>query len=88
MMGEPIEQRSGHLGIAYLKDVLERTTNGHPMYRIDDLLPWNWKSHLTVNQPTCEKWTPTELVRAPTPLDVSGRLLGFGALKQPSPRLC
>jgi len=28
---------------AYLKDVLERMTNGHPADRIDDLLPWNWK---------------------------------------------
>jgi transposase len=28
---------------AYLKDVLERMTNGHPMRRIDELLPWNWK---------------------------------------------
>ena len=28
---------------AYLKDVLERMTNGHPMSQIDDLLPWNWK---------------------------------------------
>ena len=27
---------------AYLKDVLERMTNGHPMSRLDDLLPWNW----------------------------------------------
>ena len=27
---------------AYLRDVLERMTNGHPMSRIDDLLPWNW----------------------------------------------
>lgn len=27
---------------AYLKDVLERTTNGHPASRLDDLLPWNW----------------------------------------------
>lgn len=27
---------------AYLKDVLNRMTNGHPMSRIDDLLPWNW----------------------------------------------
>jgi transposase len=27
---------------AYLKDVLERMTNGHPASRIDDLLPWNW----------------------------------------------
>ena len=29
---------------AYLKDVLERMTNGHPMSRIDDLLPWNWQA--------------------------------------------
>ncbi len=26
---------------AYLKDVLERTSNGHPMSQIDQLLPWN-----------------------------------------------
>jgi hypothetical protein len=29
---------------AYLKDVFERMTSGHPMRRLDDLLPWNWKS--------------------------------------------
>ena len=28
---------------AYLEDVLDRMTNGHPMSQIDDLLPWNWK---------------------------------------------
>ncbi len=27
---------------AYLKDVLDRMTHGHPMSRLDDLLPWNW----------------------------------------------
>jgi len=27
---------------AYLKDVLERMTDGHPMSALDDLLPWNW----------------------------------------------
>jgi transposase len=27
---------------AYLKDVIERMTNGHSMSRLDDLLPWNW----------------------------------------------
>ena len=27
---------------AYLKDVLERMTHGHPANRVDDLLPWNW----------------------------------------------
>jgi hypothetical protein len=29
---------------AYLKDVLERLSDGHPMSRLDDLLPWNWTS--------------------------------------------
>lgn len=29
---------------AYLKDVLERLSNGYPMSRLDDLLPWNWAS--------------------------------------------
>jgi len=33
---------------AYLKDVLERMTNGHPMSRIDELLPWNWKPSAVV----------------------------------------
>jgi len=28
---------------AYLKDVLDRMTNGHPASRLDDLLPWNWQ---------------------------------------------
>ena len=28
---------------AYLKDVIDRMTNGHPTSRIDDLLPWNWE---------------------------------------------
>ena len=27
---------------AYLKDVLERMSAGHPMSQIDDLLPWNY----------------------------------------------
>jgi len=29
---------------AYLKDVLERLSDGHPMSRLDELLPWNWAS--------------------------------------------
>ncbi len=29
---------------AYLKDVLERMSNGYPMSQIDQLLPWNWAS--------------------------------------------
>jgi transposase len=28
---------------AYLRDVLQRMTEGHPMSRLDDLLPWNWR---------------------------------------------
>ena len=27
---------------AYLRDVLERLSNGHPMSQLDELLPWNW----------------------------------------------
>jgi hypothetical protein len=34
---------------AYIKDILERITNGHPASRIDDLLPWNWTPQNTVN---------------------------------------
>jgi transposase len=34
---------------AYLKDVLERMTDGYPMSRLDDLLPWNWEK-IPVNQ--------------------------------------
>jgi transposase len=26
----------------YLRDILQRMTEGHPMSRIDELLPWNW----------------------------------------------
>jgi hypothetical protein len=34
---------------AYLRDILERMTDGHPMSRLDDLLPWNWAKK-SVNQ--------------------------------------
>jgi transposase len=27
---------------AYLRDVLERMSNGYPMSQLDELLPWNW----------------------------------------------
>jgi transposase len=27
---------------AYLRDVLDRLSDGHPMARLDELLPWNW----------------------------------------------
>jgi transposase len=29
---------------AYLRDVLDRMTKGHPASRLDELLPWNWRS--------------------------------------------
>jgi transposase len=28
---------------AYLRDVLESMVDGHPINRLDELLPWNWK---------------------------------------------
>ena len=28
---------------AYLRDVLQRMVDGHPVNRLDQLLPWNWK---------------------------------------------
>jgi transposase len=28
--------------LTYLKDILQRMTEGHPMSRLDELLPWNW----------------------------------------------
>lgn len=34
---------------AYLKDVLERLTNSHPMSRLDELLPWNWRTPTALN---------------------------------------
>jgi len=34
---------------AYLKDVLERMTNGHPMHEIHNLLPWNWTAPNALN---------------------------------------
>jgi transposase len=32
----------------YLHDVLRRTVDGHPINRIDELLPWNWQPTETV----------------------------------------
>jgi transposase len=29
---------------AYLRDVQQRMVNGHPVNRLDELLPWNWSS--------------------------------------------
>ena len=33
----------------YLADVLERMSSGHPMSRLDELLPWNWQSATVLN---------------------------------------
>jgi transposase len=37
---------------AYLKDMMERTTNGHPMGQLDDLLPWKGKP---LNSSICKR---------------------------------
>ena len=29
---------------AYLRDVLTRMVDGHPINRLDELLPWTWKN--------------------------------------------
>jgi hypothetical protein len=34
---------------AYLRDVLQRLADGHPMNQLDELLPWAWKPKNTVN---------------------------------------
>lgn len=34
---------------AYLKDVLERMSAGHPMSQLDQLLPWNWHPATILN---------------------------------------
>jgi transposase len=30
---------------AYLADILARIANGHPINRIDELLPWTWAAN-------------------------------------------
>ena len=34
---------------AYLKDIIVRMTDGHPMRNIDELLPWNWSDPEALN---------------------------------------
>jgi hypothetical protein len=34
---------------AYLADILPRMLNGHPVNRLDELLPWAWKAAQNVN---------------------------------------
>jgi hypothetical protein len=34
---------------AYLKDILERMSTGHPASRLDDRLPWNWRPPRLLN---------------------------------------
>ncbi|UQR65447.1 transposase [Bradyrhizobium sp. C-145] len=34
---------------SYLQDVLERISIGHPITRLDELLPWNWRPPTVVN---------------------------------------
>jgi len=34
---------------AYLKEVLERMSAGHPMSQLDKLLPWNWRPTISLN---------------------------------------
>jgi hypothetical protein len=33
---------------AYLTDVLTRMVDGHPVNRLDELLPWTWKPEIHV----------------------------------------
>jgi len=34
---------------AYIHDILQKMLDGHPVNRIDELLPWQWKLNNTVN---------------------------------------
>jgi transposase len=34
---------------AYFQNVLARMSSGHPMNRLDDLLPWNWRPTTALN---------------------------------------
>jgi hypothetical protein len=47
---------------AYLTDVLTRMVDGHPINRLDELLPWAWKPEIHVK--TCKLRTHTRAWRA------------------------
>ena len=34
---------------AYLQNVIERMSSGHPMSKLDDLLPWKWQPTTALN---------------------------------------
>lgn len=36
---------------AYLKDILRRMVEGHPINRLQELLPWNWKNRADASAP-------------------------------------
>jgi len=39
---------------AYLRDILLRLVGGHPIHRLDELLPWNWKVGTEGRQPAVD----------------------------------
>ena len=41
---------------AWLADVLDRIGKGHPINRIDDLLPWNWSASQVYMPDLMPKW--------------------------------
>jgi hypothetical protein len=44
---------------AYMANVIDRMAKGHPIYRLAELLPWNWKATRAVTpfEHTCKAWT-------------------------------
>ena len=36
---------------AYMADVIDRLAKGHPINRLAELLPWNWKAARNANNP-------------------------------------
>jgi len=36
---------------AYMADAIDRMVKGHPINRLTELLPWNWKSPQATKQP-------------------------------------